>query len=223
MLVIAHRGASAVAPENTIVAFDAAIEARADAIETDVRLTADGCAVLSHDDKTHGVKISSSLRDALPPSIASLDELLARVPPGFPLYLELKPWVADGEFRSADVVARAVAPMLQSRGALTISSFDPSAVAAARELVPQALTAIGVLEQTDPTWVIELANASGHQELHVPDTMATAALIERVHAAGLKIAVYTVNSPDRALELERAGADAVFTDDPAAIVWALAR
>ncbi|WP_172582139.1 glycerophosphodiester phosphodiesterase [Subtercola boreus] len=49
--VIAHRGASSVAPENTIASFDAALAAGADAIEVDLQLTADGVAVVIHDDR----------------------------------------------------------------------------------------------------------------------------------------------------------------------------
>ena len=48
-LVIAHRGSSAEAPENTLLAFEAAVRRGADAVELDVRLTADGAPVVIHD------------------------------------------------------------------------------------------------------------------------------------------------------------------------------
>lgn len=71
-LIIGHRGASAVAPENSIAAFEAAIAAGADGIEFDVRLSRDGVPVIIHDDtlqRTHGLRgrvVDSSANAPLP-------------------------------------------------------------------------------------------------------------------------------------------------------------
>ena len=96
-LIIAHRGASAVAPENTIAAFEAAIAAGADGIEFDVRLTRDGVPVVIHDEtlyRTHGVRrrvgdmTLSELNKSNVPSLAQLFELFEANT--MLLYLELK-------------------------------------------------------------------------------------------------------------------------------------
>lgn len=114
--IIAHRGASGAAPENTLAAFDLAVRQRADAIELDVRLTADGVPVVLHDatlDRTtagHGQVRALSLADlrevdagarftldggrsfpfgAVDVRIPTLAEVLRRFP-GMPLLLDLK-------------------------------------------------------------------------------------------------------------------------------------
>src|SRR5687768_14872032 len=83
-LIIAHRGASAVAPENTIAAFEAAIAAGADGVEFDVRLTRDGVPIIIHDEtlyRTHGVRgrvadmTLNELNKINVPSLAQLFEL----------------------------------------------------------------------------------------------------------------------------------------------------
>ena len=96
-LIIGHRGASAVAPENTIAAFEAAIEAGADGIEFDVRLARDGVPVVIHDEtlyRTHRVRhrVADSSVNQLNtfevPSLAQVFELFASNK--LILYLELK-------------------------------------------------------------------------------------------------------------------------------------
>src|SRR5215216_1412155 len=96
-LIIAHRGASAVAPENTLAAFEAAIAAGADGIEFDVRLSRDGVPVVIHDDtlyRTAGVRgrVADMSVDQLNqfevPSVAQLFELFKANK--LILYLELK-------------------------------------------------------------------------------------------------------------------------------------
>src|SRR5215211_3213048 len=85
-LIIGHRGASAVAPENTITAFEAAIAARADGIEFDVRLSDDNVPVIIHDDtlqRTHGLRrrvtdlTAEELRSVRVPSLRDLFELMS--------------------------------------------------------------------------------------------------------------------------------------------------
>ena len=96
-LIIGHRGASAVAPENTIAAFQAAIDAGADGIEFDVRLTGDGVPVVIHDETLHrtaGVRgrVADMSFDQLSqfdvPSVAELFDLFKSNQ--LILYLELK-------------------------------------------------------------------------------------------------------------------------------------
>jgi glycerophosphoryl diester phosphodiesterase len=78
VILFAHRGASASAPENTIAAFELALELGATGLESDVWLTADGVAVLDHDgfaDDGHLVPISTVAASELPPHIPTLAEL----------------------------------------------------------------------------------------------------------------------------------------------------
>src|SRR5687768_13336705 len=115
MRLIAHRGASAVAPENTLPAFSEAIRAGADAIEFDVRLTADGSVVVMHDDdvsrttdgdgfvsKLSLAQVRSLNAAARHPSwggteqVPTLEEVLAVVAGHVPVVIELK-GALDGE------------------------------------------------------------------------------------------------------------------------------
>ncbi len=93
-VLFAHRGARAHAPENTLEAFDLALELGATGIESDVWRTVDGIAVLDHDG-THGGRlrkrrIGRSERSELPEHIPSLDELYERLDPATPLSLDIK-------------------------------------------------------------------------------------------------------------------------------------
>jgi glycerophosphoryl diester phosphodiesterase len=232
VLVIAHRGAhagaaglAAAAPENTREAFLAALEAGADGIETDVRLT-DGIAVLSHDDdlrRTTGapISISGTARAHLPFHVPSLEDLLSIAAGKTRLYLELKMWSDEGGFHSAAEVTEAIAPMVRGVSDVTISSFDPDAIERARALCPGVATGLGVLEGADPAWGIEEATAGKHDELHVNETAIDADLLARASAAGLRVLGFTVNDAARIRELAALGAHGVFTDDPATALAAL--
>src|SRR5690349_13728528 len=77
-LCIAHRGASAYAPENSLTAFEKAAEMQADMVEIDLRLTADNVVVVSHDDTLKRVfGVASAIADL------TFDQLQAAIPPGF--------------------------------------------------------------------------------------------------------------------------------------------
>jgi glycerophosphoryl diester phosphodiesterase len=227
VLLIAHRGAHrgragapAPAAENTREAFLAALGARADGIETDVRLTADGVPVLSHDDEAADaggapVSISRTERARLPERVPSLADLLSIAAGKTALYLELKMWSDDDGFHSAAEVMDAIAPMVRGVPRVTISSFDPAAIDAARALCPGAPTGLGVLEGADPAWGIEEAIAGSHDELHLHESVIDADVLARARAAGLRVLGFTVNDPARVRELAALGAHGVFTDDPA--------
>jgi glycerophosphoryl diester phosphodiesterase len=142
-LAIAHRGASCMAPENTLLAFQLALEAGVDAIETDARLTADGEIVLLHDSElartTDGSGlVSSQSLDAVRsldagywyaarglgghafrglglrvPTLAELFALLDRLAPQVSVHLELKNSPGDPDFDPSERLAEAVVAWLQ--------------------------------------------------------------------------------------------------------------
>ena len=143
MMVAGHRGDSANYPENTMVAFRAAIAAGVDMIETDVRLTKDGVPVLIHDrtvdrttDSTGYVKdmtfaelraLNAGTEDA-PQQIPTLEELLELLAPtGITLNLEVKEYHEEGnEARSRECVDQCVA-LIERYGMgekMLFNSFD---------------------------------------------------------------------------------------------------
>src|ERR1700758_3099953 len=130
LLLLGHRGARAVKsiPENTLASFDLALTHGCDGFEFDVRLTADGRAVICHDPKIHGVEISEAgaadLRE-----LPVLDQILARYQDKAFLDIEVK--VAGLE----SIAIRALDAHPPRRG-FVVSSFLPEVLFAMRNLAP---------------------------------------------------------------------------------------
>ena len=140
-LVLAHRGASTDAPENTLPAFELAVEQDADMIETDLHLSRDGRIPLYHDDEIAGVPVGeltlAEIRAYLP-GVPELEDVLDRFGQRIPFNLELK-----GRYPG---LVQLVLDAVRSRGLLErtlFSSFEPLALRELRVLEPAAR--IGVL------------------------------------------------------------------------------
>jgi glycerophosphoryl diester phosphodiesterase len=229
--VVAHRGASDVAPENTLAAFDAAWRAGADAIELDVQLTADGVPVVIHDDTVDsttngsgavGLLTFEALRrlDAgswFSPEFAgqpvpALDEVLTFLAtrPELGLLLEYKrTWAAaDVALTTAAVDAAGVT------GRVVVQSFWPATIAALHDVAPHLPR--GLLVGDEQPEAAALARELGVVTVN-PSTAAVRAdpgIVDRLHAAGFSVMVWTENDPDGWQALAEAGVDAVITDRP---------
>ena len=190
MLVIAHRGASAELPENTLPAFERAIELGADAIELDVHADGDGALVITHDAPRRGVAYPA-LEDAL-------DLARGRIP----LMVELK---APGRYRRHDVVARTVR-LLGDDDVLVC--FQRPALEEARRLRPTLRTVqhVGVS--------VSIRGARGAWAAGFRDARVTRRGIGTAQALGLVPLVYTVNDEARMRELAALGVAGIFTDRP---------
>ena len=228
-LILAHRGASASARENTLEAFRLAVAQDADGIELDVRLTGDDVLVIHHDPSIDGVgdlveTTFDRLRTAAP-WVPTLDEALS-VTGDLLLDLEVKNDPAEPDHDPDQVVARRVARWveghdLQRRAVVT--SLDPAAVDAAREassvptgllLAPSASIATG----------LERAGTAGHRWLlpHWSSLTGDATgIIAAAHRNGLAIVSWTVDDTELMRSLADAGIDGIITNDPAAATTAL--
>jgi glycerophosphoryl diester phosphodiesterase len=224
--VIAHRGASGTAPENTLVAFRRAAACGADMVELDVQLTRDGEVVVVHDftlDRTTdgtgaiGAWTLAEIRrlDAgtwFAPAfrgepIPTLGEVLAAI--GLPVNVELKP-VGDQGLEARTLAAVRGAGAL---GRVVFSSFDPGSLERLRALTPEA--DIGILCDGPPgPAAMRLAGRVSARALHVRKDGATPEAFALARAAGLQIRVWTVNEPGEFTSLAAAGAHGVFTDYP---------
>ena len=190
MLVIAHRGASWEVPENTLPAFERAIEMGADAIELDVRADADGRLVVTHDAVVRGA------------AYPTLEEAVELCRGRIPLMVELK---TPRRYRRHDVVARTVR-LLGPDDALVC--FQRAPLQEARALRPGLRTVqhVGLsvsIRGARDAWAAGFANAR-----------VTARGIAAARALGLEALVYTVNEPARMRQLAALGAGGVFTDRP---------
>jgi glycerophosphoryl diester phosphodiesterase len=190
MLVIAHRGASAELPENTLPAFERAIELGADAIEFDVHADRAGRLVVTH--------APPRPNRTYPTLEAALDLMRGRVP----AFVELK---TPARYRRYDVVARTVALLAPDD---VLVCFQRPALEEARALGPGLRTVQHVgygvsIRRARDAW------AAGFSNARVSRRGVAAAL-----ALGLVPLVYTVNAEARMRELERLGVQGIFTDRP---------
>ena len=240
-LVVAHRGASVEQPENTIEAFAAAIDAGADAVEFDVRLTADGVPIVMHDPDvsrtTDGRGIVSALtleevrrlRIDLPgggaAGVPTLDEALGCLSGRAGVDIELKH--GSDEPGNDALAAPALEPALEAfdrasfAGPVLLSSFDESTLLRARSLRPSVPTGLLADARRDAASALEAA-VRGHHAWVLPFVGqvldAGPGFPGAVHDAGLRLGVWIADDEEMAGTLFSWGADAVATNDPRAIV-----
>jgi glycerophosphoryl diester phosphodiesterase len=234
-LVIAHRGASGQAPQNTLPAFARAVELGADMVELDVQLSRDGELVVIHD-----VELDATTDGVGTVAERTLEELKrldagswlaprwagARVPT-LREVLELcgRQVLVNVEIKGDAVtdaveggVESKVVRLVRSLGLeqrVIVSSFDPRALVRLRQLAPEIATA-SLFNETlhagrSP---IEVMDAVGSRAFNLSKKQVNRAVVETCHEHGRPVAVYTVNVPKRMRELVELGVDALFTDRP---------
>lgn len=242
--VIAHRGFSRRAPENTLVAVRQAIELGADMVEIDVSMSSDGELVVIHDETLDRTTDGTGPVLATPWSVIAgldagswfvspvgnrfagervptLDQVLATTARRCLLNIEIKTEaVGDASVDEVPVdgIAARLAAAVRERDVVdevVVSSFDPRALAHLRALAPEIRTASLYARSIHRDMTPrEIAGQVGSEGLNVSRSEATAALIEQAHDAGLPVAVYTVNQLADMVAMLDRGADALFTDRP---------
>ena len=231
-LLIGHRGNSSEAPENTLAAVRSALEldAPCELVEIDVHASADGELVVIHDatiDRTTDGrgKVAELSWEALRARSAGYAEKYGDRFAGerIPSLEEVLDAVADGGAGvMIEIKARGlgdeVARLLASRGELgdhVVASFHAGVVVDVSMADPRIPT-LYLGEEATPEQ-IEVARRIGADVIGIPSEGLSAALIERAHAGGLAVWVWTVNEPERAGELLGWGADGIITDRPRAM------
>ena len=193
-LVIAHRGASWDLPENTLPAFERAIEVGADFVEFDVHATADGELVVTHE---------PPCVDQHKPAPPSLGDVLGLCAGRIGVMVELK---TPHRYRRHDVVRRTL-ELLDDDAVLVC--FEPGAVAQVRALRPRMRTVQHVAFVP-----LRVAAARGCWAAGFENGRASARALGRAQRLGLETTVYTVNEPERMRELAALGVTGIFTDRP---------
>jgi glycerophosphoryl diester phosphodiesterase len=243
--VIAHRGASSEAPENTMAAFRQAVDGGAGFIETDLQLSRDARLVAIHDetlDRTtsgHGPVSAKSLeelqrldagawfssdgargepkRSFAGERIPSLDELLAfGREHDIGVYLELKTPAVSGAEHALVGALRASGEIVRA----IVMSFDLSVLAQVRSSEPLIVT--GYLCDKPAPDAVRLAVDTGARQLLPRHDHVSRELIEQAHKSDLKVVTWTVNDPARAKALVDIGIDGIITDYPRETVALLA-
>jgi glycerophosphoryl diester phosphodiesterase len=224
--VFAHRGGSALAPENTIPAFDNGLAFGADGLELDVHLSRDGVVVVHHDrtlDRTTALRgpIAERTADELRRvEVPTLAEVLTR-------YRE--PWIIVELKVNHPALAAATVDVIRRADAVDrvcLGSFGTRVLRAARALEP-AIATSGAREEVRWAlyrswcrWPVSRVAYGGYQvpELSGRTRVVSPRFVEYAHDAGLGVQVWTVDREDDARRLLGWGVDALITDRPDIIV-----
>ena len=231
--IIAHRGESADAPENTLAAFHLAWERRLPGIELDTYQTRDGQMVVCHDANTlRTTGISRSVRESTLAELQALDAgswkgpqwagetiptlaaALATVPPAKRCFLEIK----SGP-ESVPAVAAAVKESGLAPSQIAIITFYPNTLAEAKRLLPENkayfLSGFKKAPETGP-WtpdaagLIEIARSLGADGLDLNYVgPIDAEFVRAVHSAGLELYVWTIDEMEPARRMVEAGVDGI--------------
>ena len=225
-LVIAHRGASSYGPENTLAAFDMALQMGARHIELDVQSTRDGHIVVIHDDTVDrttdgtGPVASHTLAELrsldagarFAPAFAGeriplFEEVLARYQGRAHIHVEIKGHTNGLSERTADLIrthgmAREV----------TVTSFQKARLEETRAQAPELPTGWLVRDVTDT--VIAEARAMGLTQLCPRADALNPELVDRLHAAGLVVRAWGVATEELMRRVVEAGADGMTVNFP---------
>jgi glycerophosphoryl diester phosphodiesterase len=233
-LVLGHRGASAYAPQNTLPAFQLALEQGADGVELDVHLSRDGHAVVIHDftvdHTTNGTGLVADMTleqlKALDAGgwmnakfagvqVPTLDEVFAVMGDTAIVNVEIKADTVEIEQVVAAVITRH-----QMTERVVVSSFNPAVLKRFRQVMPEV--AIGLLyvpmEGYDPR---EVLREMPHQAVHPYHEMIDESYMEWAKGAGYVVNTWTVNDGEKAVTLRDLGVNAIITDQPDTIIAAL--
>jgi len=237
-LVVAHRGASAYAPENTMEAYRLAVKMRADAIELDVHLTRDGELAVIHDDTLERTTDQvGAVLDRTMPELRSADAGYAfEAPDGttpfrgkglrIPTLPEVLAWLPEGiglvvELKAREATAPTVEALRGSRvreaGGVSVISFDEQAINEARELDPALPTGYLLVPSQDFESGLAYAVEHGHLAVHPYEGdlgMDPAPKLAMALAFGRQVGCYVVNEPDRMKHLAAFGLWGFVTDRP---------
>jgi glycerophosphoryl diester phosphodiesterase len=228
--IVAHRGGGSLAPENTLAAIETGVRLGHRMIEFDVKLAQDGQIFLLHDDTLDRTSNGWGVAGDLPwEKLVTLDAgnwystafrgeklpLLSEVADrcaqhGLMANIEIKP-TTGAEEETGKVVASAARLLWEGQPVPPLlSSFSTEALAAAQQAVPELPRGL-LLDEWDENWQA-LTTQLGCVSLHINHQVLTQARTEALKAAGLRILVYTVNSPERARLLLSWGVDCICTD-----------
>jgi glycerophosphoryl diester phosphodiesterase len=237
--VYAHRGASAHAPENTISSFTRALEAGADGVELDVKLTRDGKVIVLHDptlDRTttgQGSYKYQSFADLRKLDAGSwygaawrgeklplLAEVFEAVGGKIGINIELTNYTTPGD-GLVDAVARVLAGV-KDTSRVMFSSFRVSNLKRAKALLPNIPCGLLALPGL-PGWLPRAVqiNQPAFNALHPYYQDVNQKIIQRIHSGGKAVNVWTVNDPQMMQHLRALGVDMIMSDDPALAISVL--
>jgi glycerophosphoryl diester phosphodiesterase len=244
-LILGHRGASAVAPENTLAAFAQAIDAGADGIEFDVRLSSDGVPVVIHDAALNRTGLVSGLVRELTsaqlkeidvgswfkqsgaftgeklPTLEQVFDLFAGKPVA--LYVEMKCDAGEGTRLASAVVDQVHAQNMKD--SVVVESFDLTAIQEIKRIDRSLKTAAlfepklsKPISTLRAQTIINLARHHGADEIALHHTLARKGILERARKEGFEIVVWTVDDPIWIDRARACGIKALIANNPRPMV-----
>lgn len=247
-LIIGHRGASAIAPENTLVAFSRALQDGADGIEFDVRLSRDRVPVVIHDASLKrtgqsarmvGGLTAAELQQCdvcswfspLQPEDAQFAGTVPTLAQVFDLFKQnnalLYPEMKFDRGEVTELAERVVAGIHNARIAdrVVVLSFDLSAIALVKNIDPAIST--GALFEPK-LWhplstirrlkMVDVAVEHGADEIALHHTLVSSRIVEKANQAGLPVVVWTVDDLKWIARARRLGIKALITNNPAKMI-----
>ncbi|MGC9348094.1 MAG: glycerophosphodiester phosphodiesterase [Anaerolineae bacterium] len=237
--VIAHRGASHLAPENTMVAFAAAVEAGADGIELDVHLSADGVPVVIHNAGVEGTTSGTGQVSNL--TLAQLQALDAgahfspayageRIPTleqVFAVFGNRLTTAGDRVRINVEIKPQplgvtglelAVVELIHDFGledTVWVSSFKPYSLASVHRLAPEI--GCGLLYSPLTLSALFLAPVTPFEAFHPHVSLVRPWFVRLAHKLDRRVIVWTVDCPARVRDLVRWGVDGIITNEPGQI------
>jgi len=228
---IAHRGSSYDAPENTLAAIKLAFEQKADGVEVDIRMSADGRLVVIHDETLYRVngknwRIDQKNLEELQKvdvgrwksmdfdkeRIPTLEEVLQVLPPKKRLFIEFK----CGQ--EAVVVLKQILKEYGRTEDVAVVSFDLQTLRESKREMPECTTYwihdASDLDEYIKNWLIKKCAKVGLDGFMFSTEVVTRELVEFVHENNLKLYSWTVNSPKTLNLFKRWGVDGIITDRP---------
>jgi glycerophosphoryl diester phosphodiesterase len=232
-VVIAHRGAKAYKPENTIAAFELGVAQGADMLETDLHLSRDTKIPISHDATLERFEREGELSDLTLEElrevsrrsfdargsgeqyepIPTLEEVLDRFGEQIPINLEIK---TDASGRAYPGLQRMVFDEVVERGLLgktLFSSFSDDALRELRGFSEEVRLAV-LVDPRAPEGIFGRAAAVSAEAVNPHFVNASADLVQEAHRIGLAVYVYTVDDPEQMGELFDRGVDGIFSNAP---------
>ena len=230
VMVIAHRGFSSAAPENTLAAFQKAIEIGSDMIELDVQLSKDGNLVVLHDDTLErttngqGRVVDYTLQELKKldagswfgeqfsgERIPTLKEVLELARGRVLVNIEIK-HPDHGQYPITDLAGQALKEV-KNAGVIDrviFSSFNPAALEWIKKNEPRVWVAL----LYHRTWnsIVEVTGGKEYSILNLRNSYLTKTRINKIHQEGLKVNVYTVNSEEELEQFVRWSVDGIITN-----------
>jgi glycerophosphoryl diester phosphodiesterase len=230
--IIAHRGFSAIAPENTLAAFAAALDGGADSVEFDVQLSADAVPVIFHDETFDRITgISGTVKEKSANKIKQLDagkwfakkyagETIPTLADALKflslvkqfLYFDIKPYNNWSDCEISELIHLLITGGILEKCIMT--SFNESFLQQCRQLAPQIKLGYFLVKNSDFLQQLKKAKEAGNAILSILYTviLEEPSIVEKSRSQGIDIVAWTVDKPEDFEKLVEIGVTRIITN-----------